>query len=612
MTEFKSLKARTITVFGAFVVLVILLFGAINYYSAKYTLTRDMRENQLLSQLEATQTNIQELIGKAIETSQILASDPVISRWFLSKETKEELKPLALEKLKNVQENTNYFTVFASNHLTKHSWNESGELVAVYSEDEPKDQWYFNIMNSGKKIILDMNYNPELDQTFFFIDVLMGDPKEPFGMAGVGINPEQVIEDFKNKAGENNRLWLFNQKGEIQISDIQEDIGKRLEDIISEKNFNRLISDSSNMLNFTNNWQNESYEFAKIDIKNTEYHILLAVPSSELIKSLAPIRRNTMIFGLLFLIITALFISAVTTKITGPLKNLTGTAIKFSKGDMESSGSLKSFTARADEIGQLAGGLSKIKSQISLVISQIQEAAEVISSGSKQMKQSSENLSQRTVSHNMSAHEITQSVKDMNESLKKTADSISHTKEIMQKVATDTKTGSKVVQDAVETINKISKRTEVIEDIAFTTNILALNASVEASRAGEAGKGFGVVAEEVRQLADRSRTAANEITNMAESGEEVSRKAGKIFSELTPRIDEVFELMQEISEAANLLESGGQQINLAMQELNKGAEYNSTAVNELNTLVKTFISQTEALQKTAKYFKIDKANLSIS
>jgi methyl-accepting chemotaxis protein len=611
MPEFKSLKARTITIFGAFVIVIIMLFGAINYYSAKYTLTRDMRENQLLSQLEATQANIQELIGKAIETSQILATDPVITEWFLSRETKDELKPLALKKLKKIQENTNYFTAFASNHLTKHSWNESGELVAVYSIDEPKDQWYFNIMNSGKKIILDMNYNPELDQTFFFIDVLMGDPNDPFGMAGVGINPEQVIEDFKNKTGENNRLWLFNKDGEIQISDKQKDIGSNLKDVISEKNFNRLMNDTATMVNFTENWENDSYEFAKIAIKNTDYHIVLGVPSAELIKSLAPIRQNTFIFALVFLIITALFIGAITAKITRPLKNLTHTANTFSEGDMVSV-SLKSFTGRADEIGQLAGGLNKIKSQISLVISQIQEAAEVISNGSRRMKQSSESLSQRTVSHNMSAHEISQSVKEMNVSLRKTAESIEHTKQIMQEVAQDTKTGSQVVQNAVETINKISKRTEVIEDIAFTTNILALNASVEASRAGDAGKGFGVVAEEVRQLADRSRKAANEITNMADSGEEVSRKAGKIFSELAPRIDEVFELMQEIAEAANLLESGGEQINRAMEELNKGAEFNSSAVSELNSLVKTFISQTEALQKTAKYFKIDKSNLSIS
>jgi methyl-accepting chemotaxis protein len=123
--------------------------------------------------------------------------------------------------------------------------------------------------------------------------------------------------------------------------------------------------------------------------------------------------------------------------------------------------------------------------------------------------------------------------------------------------------GGEVVRETVMAMKQIAGKIGIIDDIAYQTNLLALNAAIEAARAGEHGKGFAVVAAEVRKLAERSQTAAQEIIAVAENSVSLAEKAGHLLDQMVPSIRKTADLVQEISAASREQSAGLEQIDHA-------------------------------------------------
>ncbi len=150
----------------------------------------------------------------------------------------------------------------------------------------------------------------------------------------------------------------------------------------------------------------------------------------------------------------------------------------------------------------------------------------------------------------------------------------------------------------------IATKISIIEEIARQTNLLALNAAIEAARAGEHGKGFAVVATEVRKLAERSQTAAAEISKLSASSVEVAEKAGDMLTKIVPDIQKTAELVQEISAASNEQNSGAEQINKAIQQLDQVIQQNASATEEMASTSEELASQAVQLQETIGFFRV--------
>lgn len=150
----------------------------------------------------------------------------------------------------------------------------------------------------------------------------------------------------------------------------------------------------------------------------------------------------------------------------------------------------------------------------------------------------------------------------------------------------------------------IAGKISIIEEIARQTNMLALNAAIEAARAGEHGKGFAVVASEVRKLAERSQTAAGEISELSISSVDVAEKAGQMLALMVPDIQKTAELVQEISAASREQDTGAEQINKAIQQLDQVIQQNSSATEEMASTAEELASQAEQLQTCIEFFNI--------
>ncbi len=258
-----------------------------------------------------------------------------------------------------------------------------------------------------------------------------------------------------------------------------------------------------------------------------------------------------------------------------------------------------------DEIGQLASALNDMVDHIKDVVENVKSAADNVTGGSQELSSSSEQMSQGATEQAAAAEEASSSMEQMTSNIKQNADNAQQTEKIALKSAQDAKDGGKAVVATVEAMKEIAGKISIIEEIARQTNLLALNAAIEAARAGEHGKGFAVVASEVRKLAERSQTAAAEISKLSSSSVQVAEKAGEMLNMIVPDIQRTSELVQEITASSNEQNSGAEQINRAIQQLNQVIQQNASASEEMSSTAEELASQAEQLQSSIAFFKID-------
>lgn len=605
MFKFEKIQNRLLVYLGSFVLVIILLMSLTNYLSVRKSLMKDVQEKQLLSFVEASQSNIRALIEKALETSKFLANDPTIMKWFIDGEIDESLGVLSKNKLTKISQDEAYFTIFAVNNVTHNYWAENSKLLDVVSESDPDDSWFFHFSNLNVPLVLNFDYNQELDKTLVFVNARMESNGAFLGTAGVGIDPDKIIAEFKKrKITDNSQLWLIDSDGNIKMSQNAEEINADLKEYIPTSYIEQVLKSTNPGVIDNVIINEESNELAYMQVGNTGFYIVVVSPLSELMYLLSPIAYNTLIFGILFLLVTIIVVIFITRSITNPLVVLTDYANEFASGNLTAMLSGK-LSKRNDEIAHLAEAFNQMREKIARIIRQVKDSSAKVADGGRNLNKSALSLSERTIQQASSTEEVSASIEEMSANITQNAENSSQTEQIVSKAASDTQIGGDIVKQTVDAINTIYNNVVIIEDIAFQTNILALNAAVEAARAGEHGKGFAVVAAEVRKLAERSKISAGEINDLANNSVKVAGEAGNIFTNLVPDIKRSYELVQEISAASREQDIGASQITTAILELDKLTQANASAAEDFSQLTKEFAIEADEMQEAVSYFKID-------
>ncbi|MBL0718966.1 HAMP domain-containing protein [Piscinibacter sp. Jin2] len=312
------------------------------------------------------------------------------------------------------------------------------------------------------------------------------------------------------------------------------------------------------------------------------------------------------------LLLGSLLVWAVTRQTASAVQRTLDAAAAMARGDLSRRISLSS----RDELGQIARALDAVMDHVGAVIAEVRQGVDAVQTASTQIAAGNQDLSARTEQQASNLQETAASMEQMNGSVRSHADHARHARELASTASGVAREGGAVVQQVVQTMDdirgsssRIGEITGVIDGLAFQTNILALNAAVEAARAGEQGRGFAVVAGEVRTLAQRSAQAAREIrgliadaTGKVASGSELVGQAGATMASVVAQVQQVADLMHEMSAANEEQSRGIEQVNSAVAMLDQSTQQNAALVEESAAAAESLRQQAVRLSEAAARF----------
>lgn len=290
-------------------------------------------------------------------------------------------------------------------------------------------------------------------------------------------------------------------------------------------------------------------------------------------------------------------------KIRKPLQKLTKTLDELSDGNLYMKfGAL--VTNRNDELGHIVRATEKMTDKFRNALKEVFESVNALNINSQELSKTSIGITERVNEQTGSIEEIASSVEEILSNIQNNSDNANKTEQISQSAVQGITRSQKTSHEVNLAMKEIAERIKIVNEISIQTNILSLNASVEAARAGVHGKGFAVVAKEVQKLAERSKKAAAEINEISAKASKLTGDADNELSKVAPEINKTSNLLQDITLANAQQESGVEQVNSALQQLNLIAQQNASMAEELSTQSEKLQNQSNLLQDAISYFKL--------
>jgi methyl-accepting chemotaxis protein len=314
------------------------------------------------------------------------------------------------------------------------------------------------------------------------------------------------------------------------------------------------------------------------------------------------------------LILSGIVVRALHGAIVRPIGVAASVSARIADGDL----SHQFFPKGTDEIGEMLRGMARMQDSLRALVSKVRAGVDEVTTATAEIALGNQNLSERTEQRAGNLEQTSASMQEFDHNVQANAEAAREAQQFVTNAHSVAGKGGAVVEQVVMTMNDISASSKkiadiigVIDGIAFQTNILALNAAVEAARAGEQGRGFAVVAAEVRNLAQRSASAARDIkalignsVDRVEAGARLVDEAGRTMSEIVQSVASVTSIMDRIAAASIEQSAGISQVRNAVAHLDQMTQQDAALVEQSAAAATGLKEQAQGLAQAVSVFKL--------
>ena len=606
-----SIKQKVVAGITFAVLASTVIVGAMAQRQARDVLSHRLVDIELPGLLERINGEIDREVSQLLLAAEQVASNEFIADAIESTYRDPEVEAKLVKQLNNVRNQYHLNDASVANRETAYYWNQNGFLRQL---NQQQDGWFFGFTQSGQPTMVSMFQEANGEVKMF------ANYQQPAGKAMSGLS--KSMDDMVNllnsfKIENTGFVFLTDSQGDVQIhrdrarsdSSLQQLYGAQANQLLNKSGFNLI----------TTEFQGQELFVASLYVSSMDWFVIGVVPTSEVFAELDATAQKMLIMTVIVALVFIFMGFLLANSITKPIKLLSERFTDLGKGDGDLSQRIE--VKGNDEIAQLSAGFNGFIEKIHLSMKEVcetsqalQVAAESVSSKAHITHDNSQEQRDQTIQVVAAINQMGMTISEIASNAATAAETATHAsdntevgrevvnkaKDAISRLAQDIESTGQVIEQLASTTQDIGSILGVIRDISEQTNLLALNAAIEAARAGEQGRGFAVVADEVRNLASRTADSTEEIQKMINQLQSDAKdavtamSAGKIITmEGVTASDEAVEVLGGISDRILDITDRNTQVATATEE-------QSTVVHTINQNIEEINAINEVTTGTAE------------